>query len=153
MDIDRIKKAVEEYVASYRRADLPRLEVSRLYALFPDQEEPQLEIAWRWPEPWPNGLSRGVYFVFARGGRLLYVGKGSGMKARIGNRLTRWFQTEKATQACKVVDPGWTEKPMYVATVAVADHMSFEACALEEYLIQKLSPPDNVIGRRDELET
>lgn len=149
MDIDRIEKAVEEYAASYRRADLPQMEVSRPYALFPDEEEPQLEVAWRWPEPWPNGLSRGVYFVLARGGGLLYVGKAS-IKATIGSRLAHWFQTEKATQACKVVHPGWTDKPMYVATLAVADDMSFEAPALEEYLIQKLSPPDNVRGRRDE---
>lgn len=144
--VDNVKQALSEYKA--RRSDLPDLELSALYALFP--KEIQLETgAPHWPNPWPNTSCAGVYFIFGRSGRLLYVGKAS-MKNCIDDRLYGHFRTGKSPEECRLVHSvgrdGWIERPMYVATVAVPREMAFEAPALEEYLIGKLSPVNNMKG-------
>jgi hypothetical protein len=147
--LEPVKCALEEYQAKYRRPGLPELELSGLYALFPEQGPPAAGLAWRWPDPWPNGWRKGVYLLFNGSGRLLYVGKAS-MNNFIGSRLSSHFHTDHSTKACKVAAPGWSEQPVYLATLAVPEEMSFEAPALEEYLIERLAPSDNVRGRAQE---
>jgi hypothetical protein len=142
-----IVEALSEYTSRFRRQELQALEpISGLYALFPDVEMAP-EVTWRWSEstPWPHGDRAGVYFVFGTGVRLLYIGKAS-MGAKIGNRLSHWFQYERPGRSCRVVHAGWREQPRFVAALPVSDDMTWEAPALEEFLIQRLSPPDNSNG-------
>src|ERR1041385_4534975 len=139
--------AVNYYREHFRRQDLPPLEeISGLLALFPNVEIAP-EVTSRWPEPWPCVSRQGVYFIFGSRVRLLYIGKAS-MSAAIGSRLSHWFLYSRPDGGCKVVDPSrWSEEPRFVAALPVPEGMAFEAPALEEFLIDRLSPPDNVNGR------
>ncbi|HVM48392.1 MAG TPA: hypothetical protein VMU04_10210 [Candidatus Acidoferrum sp.] len=140
-----IAAALDYYKQHLRRHDLPPLEpMSGLQALFPDLELAP-EVTSKWPEGWPCGADPGVYFIFGTGVRLLYVGKAS-MGANIGSRLSTWFK-ETPGRGCRVVHSGWSEQPRFVAALRVPAGMAFEAPALEEFLIDRLSPPDNRNGR------
>jgi excinuclease UvrABC nuclease subunit len=116
-----------------------------LYALFPD-EEITLEVGHRWPGLWPDGGGPGIYFVFGSEGQLLCVSKAS-MNSSMGARLSHWFKMERPSGRCAVVH-GWTERPAYIATLPIPADLTFEAPAIEEYLIGRLNPPDNGGARR-----
>ena len=138
-------EAINYYKTHFRRESLPPLEFSGLQALFPELEL-VAEVTSRWPEAWPFGWRRGVYFIFGTQIRLLYIGKAS-MGHPVGARLSSYFQYARPAKSCTVVHAGWSEQPRFVAALAVPEGMSFEAPALEEFLIERLSPPDNVNGR------
>lgn len=136
-------KAVLEYSRDFRRQDLPTLEVSELYDLFPDREHP---VSPCWPEDYfPNAERAGVYFFFDERLNLLYVGKAS-MSNCLGNRLGAYFKYEEDGKTCRVIHE-WSANLKYLATVAVPPEMPYEAPALEEFLISRLKPPDNSRGK------
>ena len=82
----------------------------------------------------------GVYLIFGARMQLLYVGK----SPTLGTRLSSYFRWSagKGTP-CRVVHTAWKTRPMFVATIAVTE--SFEAAALEEYLIGRLHPEENYL--------
>lgn len=145
-----VHQLVQRYDERYRHPGLPRLRVSDVYMLFPDDaRDAALECAirplLRWPEPWPNCGAPGVYLVFGSNLELLYVGKAS-LSRGIAARLNDHFGYAKdGSRRCEPKG-NWSKRPMYVAAVSVPH--SFEAPALEEYLILELQPPENVLGRR-----
>jgi hypothetical protein len=140
-----IAEALNYYKENFRRQNLPPFEFSGLYALFPKLELAP-EATSKWPDAWPFGWRQGVYFIFGSQVRLLYIGKAS-MRHPIGGRLSFYFQYARPDKSCRVVHAGWSEQPRFLATLAVPESMAFEAPALEEFLIERLSPPDNVNGR------
>lgn len=137
----QVRGCLDEYQAKYRRPDLPSLELSGLYALFPEEGLADF-VESHWNDPYPNADREGVYLLFGRTGMPLYVGKAS-MGASIGGRLGTHFA---GTKECRLLSTDWTERPTYVATIAVPEGMSFEASALEECLIKSLRPSDNKLG-------
>lgn len=120
-----------------------RFQVSGIYGLFPSEEHEVFAVESRWPETYPNASRRGVYLIFGKSGRLLYLGKAS--QQAIGNRLGAYFHYEE-NRACRILHSGWSETPSYVVTIAVDDDKWFEASALEEFLIVALKPCDNSRG-------
>ena len=141
--------AIERYIAQYRRPDLPPLDSSGLYVLFPDAHVPPGEaVEGRWPEDkWPHADRRGIYMILNRELEVLYVGKAS--QGPIGGRLAHYFKYNPDRKTCRVVHAGpggWSSPPIYVVVVAVPDELAFEAAALEEYLIRELQPSDNTLG-------
>ncbi len=138
---------INYYKEHFRRQDLlePLAQIRGLYALFPELETAK-EVTANWPATWPSGSDKGVYFIFGTQVRLLYIGKAS-MSANISSRLSHWFKYAKPGNGCRVVHSGWSEQPRFVATLPVPKGMPFEAPALEEFLIEWLSPPDNLNGR------
>jgi hypothetical protein len=140
-----VVEALNHYKTHFRRENLPEFEFSGLQALFPELELAP-EVTSKWPEAWPHGWCQGVYFIFGSQVRLLYIGKAS-MRHPIGGRLSCYFQYARPGNGCRVVHAGWSEPPRFVAALAVPKGMAFEAPALEEFLIERLSPPDNVKGR------
>ncbi len=134
--LEPLERALREYENKYRHPSLGAFELSALYVLFPEESAPLARM--RWDEIWPNCGRAGVYLIFSKTGTLLYVGKAW----VIGRRLSWYFQYGE-NKGCKVIHDGWTETPMYVATVAVPDASTFEAAALEEFLIRELKPSDN----------
>jgi hypothetical protein len=145
--LDRLTRALEDY-RKYRHPSLPDFEVGGPYALLP--EEGAAVATTRWNDEWPNSKRAGVYLIFGRAGNLLYVGKAW----VIGNRLSSYFRSDFSDgekRTCRAVhgvgNGGWSEHPMYVVTVAVPAGSIFEAAALEEYLIGRLDPSDNKLGR------
>jgi hypothetical protein len=143
--LDALNRALDEYTEKYRRPGLARLETSGLYALFPGEENQGVTVVSGWPKEYPNSSRKGGYAIFGRTGKLLYIGKAS-MNHYIGSRLGNYFRQKKLTKACVPIHNGWSERPSCISTIAVPDEMSFEAPALEEYLIQRLNPSHNVMG-------
>jgi hypothetical protein len=141
--LEAVKDALREFKAKYRRDDFPDLEPSGLYALHGDETR---GVASDWDKEWPNSRATGVYFIFESEFLLLYIGKAS-MNDYIGVRLSEHLPSDKTTKECKIVGWGKEQQPMYVVTVAIPQDIKFEAAALEEYLIGKLSPVYNVQGK------
>jgi hypothetical protein len=137
----QVSRCLDEYQEKYRRPGLPALELRGMYALFPEEGSADF-VESGWNDQYPNADRKGVYLIFGKTGRLLYVGKAS-MGASIGGRLGTYFAGKKE---CRLISTDWTERPTYVATIAVPEGMSFEAPALEEYLIKCLNPCDNSLG-------
>jgi len=144
--LTEVRRCLDVYREKYRRSGLPDLELSGIYALFPEEGVPDFA-EFRWNDRYPNAGRKGVYLLFGGTGRLLYIGKAS-MGASIGGRLGTWFAGKNE---CRLLSNDWMERPSYVATIAVPESMSFEAAALEEYLIRCLNPSDNKLGVIDEL--
>ena len=88
-------------------------------------------------------LANPVYFVFAKDGQLLYVGKAW----HVGSRLGAYFDFDE-NKRCRLIGRKWSREPAYVATIAPPEGMSFEAAGLEEYFIEVLNPrpTDNIRG-------
>jgi len=137
----QVTRCLDEFQEKYRRPDLPALELKGIYALFPEEALADF-VESGWNDPYPNADRQGVYLIFGSTGVLLYVGKAS-MGATIGGRLGTHFAGKNE---CRLLSTDWTERPAYVATIAVPRGMGFEAAALEEFLIRSLAPRDNSLG-------
>lgn len=138
-----IEEALQQYRNQFRRLNLPEWERGELLALFPDKSLGKATKTWK--DPWPFGDRAGVYFVFDRDMKLLYIGKAS-MNSCMGARLSSWFYGP-VTGTCSVQGQ-WSNEPFFVQTLAMPENMRFEAPALEEYLIDCLHPPENTAGRK-----
>lgn len=91
--------------------------------------------------PYPNGGSPGVYVFFDEDLRVLYVGKAT-LTNNLGHRLgTHYFYGDGRPKCPKA------EGVSFLATIPVPAEQSFEAAALEEYLIIMLAPPRNAQGK------
>jgi hypothetical protein len=132
-----VQAALDTYHSTYRDPTRNRLQLSGLYALFPNAPEAaSFEVIGGWPDYWPNVDSPGVYLIFDANLDLPWVGKASFART-VGSRLSDWFQYENVGS--------WSRNPAFVATVPV--EAAFEAPSLEEYPIGELHPSDNAIGR------
>lgn len=138
-----LEDALSTYKAEFRKPELADWELGELLALFP--KELIGGATKTWTDPWPLGDRAGVYFVFGREMNLLYVGKAS-MNSCLGARLSSWF-CGSCESNCKVQGT-WTERPYFVQCLAMPPGLTFEAPALEEWLIGRLNPPDNTAGRQ-----
>lgn len=134
---ESIVAIMQAFHDDWRHPRLPPLECSGLYALFPEETTDQPTTV-SWPAPWPLGDRAGVYLIFGSELQLLYVGK----SAFLGPRLSNYFQYSAGRgTSCRIVHPGWKTRPMFVATVAVAE--PFESATLEEFTIAKAHPEEN----------
>ena len=98
------------------------------------------------PENWRSNYipycdKQGVYLFFGSSGSLLYVGKAS-MGHDLGREICRHFSSRPQLESISAL---WSEKPSNLLVVAVEN--AYEAPSLEEYLILKLNPRDNTLGR------
>ena len=146
-----IKEKVTIFKNEYR-LDKLKLDISDWYSLFPATRDKDLEKKQKqWPGTYPQAERQGVYLIFNENKDLLYIGKAS-MNNNIGSRLGSYFSYKSDKVTCKV-NHSWSSSPNYVVTIAVPDGMSFEAPALEEYLITEFSNslPDNTIGTKNQL--
>jgi hypothetical protein len=134
-DLDKLKQMVECYCLAYRNPKLDLLEVSKEY---------KLDIDWKEDKSWPNAESAGVYAIFGKTG-LLYIGKAS-FNSSVGIRLSTYFKNDndKDNGGIPQDDQSWEEPPTYVVTIPTK--YSWEAPALEEFLILQAEPTGNSIG-------
>lgn len=138
-----VKNAIHDYLKMQR--GLGALNVSDYYALFPDSAREDIPISGRWnSDPYPYQDRRGVYLIFDEDLDLMYIGK---TDSNFGSRLYNYF---KGTGSCRVVHSGWSKTPYYVITIPIEKSRSHivSPLALEEYLIDRLQPYDNIIGIR-----
>jgi hypothetical protein len=143
---------IEERVSRFKneyRLDTFKLDISDWYSLFPAARDEELEKKRKqWPGAYPQSDRQGVYLIFNENKELLYIGKAS-MNNNIGSRLGSYFSYENDKVTCKV-NHEWSSDPKYIITISVPNEMSFEAPALEEYLITEFahSLPDNTMGTK-----
>jgi hypothetical protein len=142
--LEQLRSGLADY-EQYRRVDVPLLEVSPIYGLYPETLDTAITAELVWPQPYPHADRNGVYLIFGEGGHLLYVGKAS-MRHSLGHRLGHYFCYDKPARACRIIHDGWSRPPRYIVTIAVPKEMGFEAAALEEFLIDRLNPSDNRKG-------
>jgi hypothetical protein len=129
-DITKATDAVAAYCRLYGIS--PSFEMSKIYHLTEDN----------WRNPIPFAEHAGCYFFYAEDGTLLYVGKAS-LRADLAGRITPYFTRSPSFGPSH---DGWSAPPRYLQTLKVRD--PHEAPSLEEYLIHKLQPRDNKLGRK-----
>ncbi|MGI4769880.1 MAG: hypothetical protein ACRYGP_33030, partial [Janthinobacterium lividum] len=117
-----LREAVDAYHATRRHPDLPT------FTIHPAQG---VQAWWGSPE----SARPGCYVYFDAAGQILYVGKAS-MGASLGSRMAAHDHAEPRAW--------WRDAADFVVLVTVAE--PFEAPSLEEYLIDVLGPPGNVLG-------
>ncbi|HET8637795.1 MAG TPA: GIY-YIG nuclease family protein [Acidobacteriaceae bacterium] len=99
-----------------------------------------------WPRLWAEGGTLRkfaedpcVYFFFDEEESLMYIGS-----ARVlGNRFFQHFDAKHAV---------WKRRTRGLAILPLPKDSWFEIRAIEAYLIQKLDPSHNVVGRLSEIE-
>ena len=143
--LDDVKDRLSDYKKQYHPNF--QYEISGWYSLFPVVQNKELEKQCvLWPGKFPKSNEKGIYLIFDNNKVLLYIGKAS-MNNSLGSRLSSYFSYEDDKVTCKV-NHDWSSKPKYIVTIAVPKGMSFEAAAIEEYLIKEFadSLPDNKVG-------
>jgi hypothetical protein len=139
--------AIADYKANYRRHDFPDFEISGLYDLTPEKPRSCTTLpAHNWPNAYPHPGRAGVYLIFSDSLQLLYVGKAS-MGSSIPKRLQTYFRYGKIGEMV-LHHSTWSQPPRFFYVVAVPEGYEFEAPALEEFLIRRLHPLNNSVGRR-----
>jgi hypothetical protein len=136
--------ALSQYISSYRRSDLPALTVGEPLDLYPSRPAPtRFSPKLTWKDPWPFDKNPGVYLLYGEDFELLYIGKTS-MRRCLGERLYDHFGGDGG--ACAPREE-WLKSVRFVINVAVPKELSFEAPAIEEFLIRKLQPKINGTGK------
>lgn len=130
----KFSRNVRKYDEKYRHPDRPRLEISDPYDLVKD-----------WKDYYPHCEHPGIYSIFDKEEKLLYVGKGSA-KSSLGTALGKHFKGLAEGEFSLKDESKWGKKhkPRFVITVKAPK--AFEVPSLEEYLITSLRPPLNIQG-------
>lgn len=143
--LDDLRSGILAYEQTQRREDFGPFADGALYDLFPHEAPGARVPAASWPATWPHSDAPGVYAVLNWQLSVLYVGKAS-FRNSLGGRLGAYFgYVGGADRTCRIVH-AWSAAPRYVYLVPVLRERSFEASALEEFLILRLQPPDNRVG-------
>ena len=150
--IDEARKALDKFKGFLRLEALPKGAIS-------DVSDPvTLDDIWVKQDYFPgcdNGSENaGVYFLFDVNGEIIYVGKASNNNA-IGHRLGTYFETDPSDKTTWQLSVSANHKfgkhpsPAAISVIVISDfEFAWIAPALEEYLIKKLHPVVNTVGKR-----
>lgn len=86
-------------------------------------------------------MRAGVYLILDESGEIIYVGQ----SLSFGYRFYQYFLDKNGT--CVVRSQNWTKVPAAIVAIAAPDDKKYERLSLEEYLIERLSPVDNIRGK------
>ena len=139
-NIDKVKNVVRAYHDEFRNPSLARPITSDTYYLDNCLRDSVSKDS-VWPAPWPQASEPGIYVFFDADENLLYIGKSD----NLGARLSSYFRYAEDKNSEPKDDWGGPN-PYSLITVSVSK--TFEASSLEEFLIDKLSPPINKKGKR-----
>ena len=92
-------------------------------------------------QSWPCCEKAGVYLILSEDNEVIYVGQ----SLCFGSRFYQYFQDDNGT--CVVRSPYWTKKPHALVALEAPKDRKYERLSLEEFLIQRLQPVDNTIGK------
>jgi len=132
-----------EEVFSTKRLEQQVSAYCRRYGItpaFPTSPLWNIEDGYRRNLQFPDAGATGCYAIYSKDGDLLYIGKAS-LSHTLGARLYSYFTGIRSPV------PGnpkgdWKKPPKYIQTIKVNE--PFEAPSLEEFLILKLQPFNNV---------
>ncbi|MCH8171813.1 MAG: GIY-YIG nuclease family protein [Proteobacteria bacterium] len=132
---DELISKVEDYQTDCLNLKKVKFEVSDPFDLVED-----------WDSYYPYCDEAGIYAIFNENEELLYIGKASN-NSSIGSRLGSYFKNDEKGNFSLKHPEGWGEKgkPRFIIGVSVSE--PFEAPSLEEYLIYKLQPEINQVGK------
>lgn len=128
--LNLLDEALAEYNSRYNTS----FNHSDLWLLFPTSKE-----QYGFHGQWPHGDYPGVYVIFDKDMNIIYVG----MASSLGRRLYDHF---RGGQEC-VFTENWNISPNALVTIPVDKNASWERLSLEEFLIQKFNPSENVRGK------
>ena len=115
-----------------------------------DYPRPEWRSDWNWQGSVPHHDKRGVYCLFDDAGHILYIGLGAsvGRGEREGFGISRRLLAHVITtdktkgRGHYVPKQSWVDVSS-LAAIGFPNEYSYLALALEDYLIDKLSPPRN----------
>lgn len=108
------------------------------YRLFPDKD------GWcefRDGKSWPCNSRAGVYLILSEDGEVIYIGQSKSF----GSRFYHYFKDEN--DCCVIRSPYWTKPPHSIIAIAAPDDRKYERLSLEEFLIERVQPVDNIRGK------
>ncbi|MEK2126986.1 hypothetical protein WOB81_22005 [Vibrio parahaemolyticus] len=125
--------ALDEFNREYPRPNMARLVWSEEYNIRKD-----------FRNSYPGAECPGVYAIFDESGELLRLGKAS-CNSTLGARLSTYYRWHDVDYIGVNKHDGY-ENAIFIRTVKMPSERAFEAPALEEFLIGKLSPKYNTNG-------
>jgi len=91
---------------------------------------------------WPNNALPGVYIFTSSDREVQYIGKAS---RGIGSRLNAYWRKGKLGET---ESKSWkSESCRFIYTIGIPKECWFEASAIEAFLISKVQPPRNTVGK------
>ena len=127
------QKLIEEYNRLYKTS----FKMSECWRLFPDKDG----VCDFRDRQWPGNGHAGVYLVMAQDGEVIYVGQ----TLSLGYRFSQYFKNDNGN--CVVRSSSWSETPASLVVIEADDDRKYERLSLEEYLIERLMPIDNIRGK------
>lgn len=139
----RLRDEITRFCDSFRPAGLPEFQLGVPLDLYPARQ-PLLNLCpiLTWSDQWPFHDYPGVYSLFNEQFDILYIGKAS-MGRCLGKRLYEYF----GSAGICIPKHSWLLPVRYVVNTACVKGLAFEAPALEEYLISRISPQLNGVGK------
>ncbi len=127
--VEDVEIALAELSEKLPHECIQKLKISERFRIKEDYEA----------QSFPNAENAGVYFFTDADGHVLYVGKSSGLGRRIGTEYIGKEGTLKGTKIAGAIT---------LYTIPMEKDFGFMAPAIEEYLIEKIDPPNNKVGRK-----
>ena len=128
-------KDAESLITAYNQRYNTQFRLHEKYDLFPESKD---DYGFR--NPWPCYDKAGVYLILSSDEEIIYVGQSRSM----GSRFYRYFKDKEGS--CVIMD-NWTKKPRYIIAIPSEEGAAYERLSLEEYLIERLAPSDNTLGK------
>jgi hypothetical protein len=139
----RLRDEIDRFCDSFRPAGLPEFHLGIPLDLYPERQPlERLSPILTWADQWPYHDYPGVYSLFDEQFDILYIGKAS-MGRCLGKRLYEYFGS---AEIC-IPKHDWLLPVRYVVNTSCVKGFAFEAPALEEYLISRISPKLNGVGK------
>ncbi|CAM2163214.1 GIY-YIG domain-containing protein [Burkholderia cepacia] len=132
VSVSDVESALSEFNKAFPRPNVGDISLSSSFRVVDDFAASRF----------PNAASAGVYLVFDSNDHLLYVGKADGLGARLGSHFG-W----NADRTAGHVKNAKLSEAYAVRTIALPSESWFEAAAIEAFLIRRLGPSLNVVGR------
>jgi|GEM_PF-6098450 len=132
--MEKVKKLTEEFFNKFLKIKNRDLAFSEIYDLVKD---------WLPSEQYPNGNSPGIYFLLDKNKDIYYIGCS---KISISSRLNVYFKYDKQDRN-KCYKTKGSEDVFYIITYPMENDLKYFVYSLELYLIEKVRPKVNKVGK------
>lgn len=90
---------------------------------------------------WPGNQKAGVYLILDEYNNIIYVGQ----SASLGSRFYHYFKGSDGIFTYR--EGSWSTIPKSIVAIIAPDNAKYQRLSLEEYLIERLQPSDNINGK------
>ena len=135
--MDKTIEVTQKLVEAYNEKYNTKFVLHEPYKLFPT-EEGEYGIK---EYSWPGNQKAGVYLILDEHDNIIYVGQSSSL----GYRFYHYFKGSDGI--CTYREGSWSFKPNAIVAIIAPDEAKYERLSLEEYLIERLQPTDNIRGK------